>query len=239
MGYSSKQELVQALANALSQGSPTQPQQLVDITTIGKMVADTVTDAQIYQYINWADENIDAWLSGMYATPLKRINRGSYPVAMDVTVGDMQAILQDATRFTPGDIVLIRDDVNKQSLTIGTVPDEHTIVFTGPVTNSYSLNNTNIERVRYPDPIPKCSARMAAAYLYDKHFAAQVDGNESDFGKFLRNAVKADINGILSGMIRLEIADAGFFQGRRYYNAGLDDAINSRAKPGDEWLKPE
>ena len=239
MGYSTKAEVIQALANALSQGNPTVPGTLVDITTIGKKVTDSVTPAQLNQYVAWADENIDAAISSIYQTPLTRINRGSFQLAMDVTAGDTFVILADATRFTEGDVVLIRDETTgvNQQLTIDSIPTDNKLVFTLPITLSYSSLTTKIERIRYPDPIPKMSARLAAAYLYDKHFAAQVDGNESEYGKYLRKLVYQDMNGILAGTVRLMIPDAGLYVGRRYYNHALDDVINTRAKPGDEWYK--
>lgn len=239
MGYCTRQELIQALANALSQGSPATPGVLVDITSVGNLVSDTVTNSQIFQYIKWADENIDASISSIYQTPLTRINRGSYDIAIDVTAGDTQVILADATRFTEGDVVMIRDRSagQRQTLTIATVPDENTITFTVPITLSYTALTTKLERIRYPDPIPKMSARLAASYLYDKHFAAQQDGNESNYGQHLRDLVYQDMNGVLAGTIKLDIPDAGLYTGRRYYNSGLDDAPHTAAKPGDEWFK--
>jgi hypothetical protein len=241
MGYCTKQELIQALANALSQGNPTTPGTLVPITSIGNMVTDTVGDDQIFQYIVWADENIDASISSIYETPLTRINLGSYPLAADITAGDDFLLLQDVTRFTEGDLILLRDrDAGlSQQLTIETIPSTIKLTFTTPITNSYSMNTGKVERIRYPDPIPKMSARLAASYLYDKHFAAQVDGNKSDFGKHLRDMVHSDMNGIMAGTIRLAVPDAGKYVGRRFYNHALDDVIATKAKPGEKWFGGE
>lgn len=239
MGYCTRQEMIQALANALSQGNPTTPGTLTPITNVGNMVASTVTDSEIFQYIKWADENIDSSVSSIYQTPLSRINAGSFDLGQDITAGDTQIVLLDATRFTPEDIILIRDSsaATYQQCTISSIPNDNTMVLTGPVTLSYSYLTTKVERIRYPDPIPKMSARLAAAYLYDKHFAAQVEGNESEYGKYLRRLVYQDMNGILNGNIRLTIADAGQYMGRRYYNHALDDVINTKAKPGEEFYK--
>ena len=244
MGYSTKQEVIEALANALSQGSPDQPGVLVEVTTVGKTVSDTVSDEQLYQYIRWADENLDAAISSIYTVPLKRVNRGSYDLAMDVTAGDTMALLSDATRFTIGDVVLIRNEETGeyQEMTVSGTPVTTYVGmieldFTTPIINSYPMLTTKIERIRYPEPIPKMSARLAAAYLYDKHFAAQVQGNQSEFGKYLRELVYQDLNGILAGTVRLLIPDAGMYVGRRYYNPALDDVISTKAKPGDAWYK--
>jgi hypothetical protein len=207
-------------------------------------VSDTVNDSQIYQYIRWADENIDAAISSIYTTPLKRVNRGSYPIGMDVTAGDTMVLLSDATRFTVGDTVLLRNETTGeyQELVISATPitiyvGMIELDFTTPIILSYPMLTSKIERIRYPEPIPKMSARLAAAYLYDKHFAAQVQGNQSDYGKYLRELVYQDLNGILAGTVKLMIPDAGLYVGRRYYNPALDDVISTKSKPGDAWYK--
>jgi len=239
MGYSTRAELIQALANALTQGNPQSPGAVFDMTTVGNMVSDTVSDSQVFQYIKWADENIDGSVSSIYQVPLVRVNYGSYAIGADITAGDSSILLLDATRFTEEDVVLIRDSATGlyQQVTISAIPNDNTLTTADPVTSSYPALTTKIERIRYPDPIPKMSARLAAAYLYDKHFAAQVEGNESDYGKYLRKLVYQDMNGILAGTIRLLIPDAGMYVGRRYYNHALDDVQGTRAKPGDEWFK--
>ena len=233
MGYCTRQEVIIALANALSQGSPDAPGVLVSITSIGQQVSDSVPDSQLYQYIRWSDEQIDASLSGLYRTPLKRINRGTYRLADDVTAGDTSFLMDDDTRFIEGDVILIRDDTNFQQLTISSITDENTVVVSLPITNSYLAVSATIERIKYPDPIPLVSAKLAASMLYDKHFAAQVEGNASKYGTELKKAAFNDLNMVLSGIVRLDIADADDFMGRRFYNAGLDDSISIRAEPKD------
>ena len=238
MGYSTRQEFEQALANALTSANPTpNASNLVNITDIGNSVSSTIQPEDVEQYIRWADENIDAWLRDNYRTPLKRVNRGCYPLAADVTAGDDFVLLADNTRFNPGDVVLIRNATSNQELTIDTIPDKTRINFTLPITLSYLAADTNIERLRYPDPIPKMSARLAAAYFFDKFFSAQQDPNESNYGKYLRTLAFQDMNLIKSGAIRLDIPEAGDYIGRRYYNQVLDDVPSTRAEPGKEWLK--
>jgi hypothetical protein len=231
MGYSTKQEVVNALANALSKGSPTAPNTVTPIVQIGSLLTTTATDADINQYIRWSDDNIDAALSSLYQVPLIRMNHGTYRLAMDATTADTALIVEDASRFTGGDVIVIRDDVNLQELTVSGTTGENTIDLAEPLTDSYTVLGTSVERIRYPDPIPKISARMAAATFYDKHFAAQVEGNKSEYGKALRELANADLNAILSGIIRLTVHDSGQFMGRRYYNHALDDAIATKMEP--------
>lgn len=239
MGYATKQEVTQALANALTEGNPADPGIPFPMTSIGHSITDTVPDEELEQYIRWADSNIDAAVSSVYVVPLSRVNLGSFALAMDVTAGDNYCILYDTTRFNPGDVVLIRNDSSWQELTIDDVPSKSRLNFTGPISSSYLAVDTNIERISYPDPIPKVSAKLAAAHLYDKHFAAQQEGNQSEFGNKLRKAAYAELNQVLSGAIRLSITDASRLRGRRYYNPALDDVFTTKAEPGKTWINPE
>jgi len=181
MGYSTRFEFEQALANVLTTANPVEDAitNTIPITSIGNAISDTISNDQIDQYIRWADENLDAWFRDNYRTPFKRVNRGTFPLAADVTAGDSFVLVADSTRFNPGDLALIRDSSSSQELTVDSVPSTTRINFTLPITLSHLAADTNIERIRYPDPIPKMSARLAAAYFFDSHFAAQQDPNAS------------------------------------------------------------
>jgi hypothetical protein len=253
MGYSTRSEIEQALANALTNGNPegTGP---INITEIGNTLSATVTDDQIAQYGRWADEQIDADLSTIYRVPLKRVNKGTFRLALDATVGDTMLTMEDASRFTAGDTIVIRQGVlEEEGLVVpqpecvpevspapppnfAQPPDSRKLCLWLPITNSYDLNLARIDRIRFPDPIPKISARIAAAFIYDRHFAAQVEGNQSDFGKALRAEAKQQLNLILTGVTKLLIADANEFVGRRYYNQALDDAPGTSAEAGKTFL---
>lgn len=238
MGYATQSEVVQALANALSKGKPPSGSGPLPITAIGTTLSSNVQPVEIQQYIRWADTQIDGAISSIYETPLQRVNEGTFYLTADVTAGDTQLILEDSTRFVEGDIVLLRDSSNMQELTISAFGADPTttILLTAPITNSYLAVSAKVERIRYPDPIPVISARLAAAYLYDKHFAAQVDGNRSEFGKQLRADAWNDMDQIMAGTIALGVADANQFVGRRYYNHALDDVRKTKAEPGQQWF---
>jgi len=225
MGYSTRQEVILALANALSMGNPSTPGTLVDITSVGSTISDSVTEAQLNQYIRWGDQQIDAAISALYRTPLRRVNRGSFHLAVNITAGDTSIVLDDATRITAGDIILIRDSSNLQQVFVADVLDDNHISLDAPVIHSYDLLITSVEIIRYPDPVPFISARLAAAIIYDRHFSSQVQGNQSDYGKYLRKLAFDNLNLVLSGAVRLEMVDAGDFVGKRYYNNALNDTI--------------
>lgn len=239
MGYATRQEVILTLANVMTSGNPAPgPSGLMPVTSIGKSITDTVPDDVLYQFIRYADQNIDASLSSIYRVPFERVNEGTYRLGLDITAGDDDAVLQDATKFIVGDLVLVRDDVNWQEVTVSAIPSETTLTFSTPLVKSYLAVDTTVERIRYPDPIPKISARLSAAAIYDKYFAAQVEGNQSDFGKVLRDLAYMDVNQVLSGAIRLQIQDANMFMGRRYYNHALGDVFDTRAEAAKTWFTP-
>lgn len=239
MGYSTKQEVIIALANALSRGSPQSPGVLVPITEIGNQLSSTVPDTTLYQYIRWADAQIDSAVSSIYRVPLQRVNRGTFNLAVDVTVGDLYITMEDATLFIQDDVIILRDSLNLQELTIASIPTNYRLNLTVPVTNSYLAVDARVERIRYPDPIPLISSRLAAAAVYDKYFAAQVEGNQSDFGKFLRKQAWDDLDQICAGTIKLAITNSLNLIGRRYYNQALDDVISTKAEPSKKWFSKE
>lgn len=235
MAYATTTEAKIALANALTSGNPSAagPQPITDIQNT---ITNTIPVAEFLQYIRWADQEIDAAISSIYKIPLKRVNVGTFNLAIDVTVGDglspaTAIVLEDATKFIQEDIIYLRNSISLETLTIASVLDEYRIITTTPAINSYLALDSRVERIRYPDPIPLISAKFAAAHLYDKYFAAQVEGNKSEYGVRLRQDAMDDINAILSGTVRLLIADANRYVGRRYYNEALDDAFNTKADP--------
>lgn len=237
MAYATVTEAKIALANALTSGNPSAigPQPITDIQNT---ITNTIPVSEFVQYIRWADQEIDAIISSIYKVPLKRVNVGSFKLAVDVVVGDgltpaTAIVLEDATKFLPEDIFYLRNSISLEKLTIVSVLDEHRITTTTPALNGYLAVDSTIERIRYPDPIPLVSAKLSAAHLYDKYFAAQVEGNKSEYGVRLRQDAIDDLNGVLSGSVRLLLADANRYVGRRYYNPALDDAFNTRADPKD------
>ena len=238
MGYSTKTEVKIALANALSQGNPSGGVGVTSpIINIGNTLTDAVPDSDLYQYIGWADATINSTLSSIYRTPLKKINLGSFPLGISVTLGDDTIVLSEANQFIPGDVLLIRDDTNTEELVVETSNGTSTLVFTTTIDNDYAASETNIEKIGYPEPISKISARLAAAYIFDKAFAAQADSNVSKYGEYLRGLASQDMNLILSGAIRLQVTSALDLVGMRYQNPALDDVFRTRAEPGKDFLK--
>jgi hypothetical protein len=254
MGYATIPEVILALANALTSGNPDLDSGAVPITEIGKKISATVTDDEIAQYVRWADENINGAISSIHRIPLKRVNKGTFRLKADAVAGDTDIMVEDANDFTEGDVIVLNQGpLCDQNLVIlqstcvpatspppppnfAEPPHPRRVCLWLPLPRSFDMNLARVCKVGFPDPVPKISAKMAASYLYDRRFAAQQEGNKSDFGKVLRGQAYQTLNMILSGATKLLIADANQLVGRRYYNPALDDVMDTRAEPNKQFL---
>lgn len=227
MGYTTSALVRDILANALTRGTPAAMP--VDIINIGDQIADTIDTDTLVQYIRWADEQLDSAMSVIYQTPLKRVVKGEYEILADIVAGVVTVSIEDSTRFFTKDILIVTDRVTSEKKTVDTIPDETSLTTEAIFANSFLASNTLVQRLGYPDPIPLASARMAAANLYDKHFAAQANPNMSDYGNQLRGMAENDLNSILNGRVKLY---GQRILGRRFFNPALLDvnAIASENK---------
>jgi hypothetical protein len=233
MGYSTQALVEDILANALTKGTPSASP--VNIINIGNQVRDTVSTATMIQYIRWADEEIDGALSSIYLVPLKRIVKGEYELLAGITAGSSSISVEDSTRFNVGDLIVVTDRTTSEKKVIDTIPDETTITVTVAFVSSFLVSGTVVQRIGYPDPISLCSARRAAANLYDKYFASQSNVNTSDYGNRLRLMAENDFNNVLNGRIKLH---GQKFLGRRFFNPALLD-VNSIASEQMDREKPQ
>lgn len=235
MGYSNEIEVQLELASVLTSGNPVPGSPIKPMIAVGKSLTDTVPITEIQAYIRTADQIIDASVSSIYQIPLSRVNAGSFDLLVSALVGDGQLIIKDSTIFTQGDLVVIRSAGGSQELTVTGFPNDNTLSISPPLSSNYAAGLSIISRLRYPDPIPKISARIAAANLYDKHFAAQVEPDQSDFGIKLRQLAYDDLNEILAGSEKLLVPEAGQYVGRRYQNMALLDTPSTKAESGKKW----
>jgi hypothetical protein len=236
MGYSNKFEVATELASVLTSGNPV-GSPVKPLISIGNTLTDAVSDPEIETFIRQADAEIDALIDSIYLTPMTRVIEGSFTILVDITAGDTQIVLDDATRFDIGESLLIRSAATNQELVVADILNSNVIVTTLPISSSYVAAASIVDRLRFPDPLPKISARLAAANIYDKHFAAEAEPNQSEFGNQLRAMAYEQINGILAGAIRLEIPEAGQYVGRRYMKMSLLDTPSTKAQPGKTWFK--
>jgi len=231
MGYSTINEVSNVMANALTSGKIEAGGVMpFEIINIGSLPTSTVSESTILQHIRWADQTIDGHVSSMYHIPMKRVVIGEYEILIDIATGDTSISIEDSTRFDKGDMITITDGDSAERKIIDSIPNETTIELTTAVANSYLIANTGIQRLRYPDPIPRMSSMYAAASLFDKFFSADQEPNVSEYGTKLRELFKNDLNGILNGRILLR----GQRQtSRRFFNPTLLDTPNVASENKD------
>tara|TARA_B100000614_G_scaffold262909_1_gene300813 strand:+ start:292392 stop:293123 length:732 start_codon:yes stop_codon:yes gene_type:complete len=189
--------LAQALTSATNSVANGDKIPLVDFGNLRN--ENTISEDIINQYIQWSDEEVDGALSEMYQVPLCEkadlemmplFSIGEYYLSLDV---------DKAENLVPGDVIVIFDDTQEERHIVDMVVNNTTVETVDTIVGTYEASETRVIRVKFPPPIPLISARLAAANIYDKYFAAQVSPNVSDYGKVLRGQAIRDLNNILNG----------------------------------------
>jgi len=233
MGYCTPQLVQRILVQSLT--SATTP------TTTGKgslvnfgnsLDKNLITDEIMNQHINIADTFINSTLSVLYKTPLREIADIECKLAVDIDVYNNEVILvsPQANVFVPGDIIVINDGVYEDKLTVSSIIGDNILKFDDIIAGIFSTDSTRILRVRFPDPIPNTSARLAAASIYDRYFSAQSSSQQSDFAKTLKSMCRADLNNILNGRAVLH---GQHRIGDRFLNSHLKDRYGLRGMESD------
>ena len=142
----------------------------------------------------------------------------------------MILVSPQANVFVPGDIIVINDGVYEDKLTVSSIIGDNILKFDDIIAGIFSADSTRILRVRFPDPIPNTSARLAAASIYDRYFSAQSASQQSDFAKTLKSMCRADLNNILNGRAVLH---GQHRIGDRFLNSHLKDRYGLRGMESD------
>lgn len=223
MGYSTVQLIQEIIAQSLSYSTPTSIGTPVDLMKIGNSLDVNLVPTQtVEQFIQWADNEIDAQLSEMYVTPLQEFANFETILYSDIDDYNDYIITTNKCPFYVGDNIILTDFENEGRYTIESIIDDVTrniFATTEPILFHFGAAVTRIIRVAYPNPIPLISARRAGANIYERYFASQSSPNESEYGKMMRKLAKNDIDNILQGRT---ILHAQKRIGNRFYNSNLD-----------------
>ena len=233
MGYCTTQLVQRILTQSLTSAtSPTMSSKgsLANFgTTIDKNL---ISDDIMNQHINIADTFINSTLSVLYKTPLREIADLECKLAVDIDVYGIEVILvsPQANVFVPGDVIIITDGSYEEKKTVSSISGDNILEFEIDVTGMFSADTARVLRVRFPDPIPNTSARLAAASIYDRYFASQSTSQTSEFSKLMRSAAKIDLNNILNGRAVLH---GQHRIGDRFLNSHLKDRYGLRGMESD------
>jgi hypothetical protein len=206
MGYASTAEIEVFLAQALTTARPNSAGR-IELINIGTYRDENlITDDIMDFFASTGDEQIDGALSQMYETPLKRCVSGQWNLDADIDVYNQVIEINDTAQITRGDMIIIRDDNTgiEELHVVNQVVDQNRILTVDPIENEFSGDEVRIMRLKFPPPVSQISARLAAAYIYDKYFASQNSPNISEYGKEMRRVAYGQLNDILNGRIILE-----------------------------------
>jgi hypothetical protein len=228
MAYSNILHVQRVLAKALTSAPPDEDETgRVDLLLIGETLdTNNVSEDTVYQYITFADNDINADISTLYVVPV--LPKANYETTLYTDLDSLHQpyiIVNQPHPFSVGDQILLTDGQREEDHVVESV-DGGVITTISDVLYEFQATDTRVLRIGYPPPLTQCSARLAASYIYDKYFAAQSDPNVSEYGKFLRQQARQDINNVLDGIITLHGVQR---ISRRFYNPTL---LNRHALDG-------
>lgn len=203
MGYSTTTLVQRLLAQALTSSTPETIDSLGDLMNIGNTLDhNNVTSDVVNTFISDADAEIDATISLLYAVPLRKRADKEMSLVEDVASLDDEITVSDASDLHEHEILIVTNGNIKDSVEILSMTG-NVITLVSALGNGYDAVDSRVVRIKYPDPIPYISARMAAANIYDKFFAAQADKNESTYGKFFRSMARLQLQRVINGIAPL------------------------------------
>lgn len=221
MAYATLQNVYDIIGQAMTtatatvaNGSP------VPLWTFGKTKnPNTIPIDVVNQYLTFASDQIDASLSELYVTPLIEKTDLEMLLLQDIDAYNAYVQIDKANMLNPNDTLVFIDSLTEEKHTV-TAIDGYVVELDQPLLGVYYAETSRVIRVKYPPTITLICARLAAANIYDKYFSAQVNPDNSNFGKTLRRWALSDINAILQGMVILHGQKR---IGHRFFNPTLRD----------------
>lgn len=188
---------------------------------------DQITPAEAIQFIRFAQQEIDSRLRPFYSCPLRRVKLLETGISENVSNGSSVSVkVWDALSFAVGDEVRLQNRDEMELSIVTSITNETTIVL-NTVVNNYMVESSKISIVKFPDPIPFTTARLAVSYAFDQKFNAQQAPEISEYGKEQRRLAANSLDNILSGSIMLTGQE---LTGRRFLRATLLDSWDSPIK---------
>lgn len=199
MGYCTVTDIDGVLAQALTSATDPQNNSRRDLLQIGRVRdKNVVSDSVVRDYIRWAGHEIDATLSQQYATPICQIADFESTLFSDVSEYNSYIVLEKDCPLATGDVVLLISSDIEEIHTVDEMLGEGLFSTLEPIQYEFP-SGSRIIRIKYPDPLPWICARLAAANIYEKYFAAQVGPQSSEYGTLLRNLGRQKLNDVLNG----------------------------------------
>lgn len=185
---------------------------------------DVLTPDQVITYIRYAQQDIDGRLRPFYVCPLRRVKTHETEILNNISAGNSVKIrINDSSRFAIGDTVRIQGEDDFEGATITEITDVCSVTV-NHLDNNYSGNVSLLSVIKFPDPIPLITARLAVSYAFDPLFSSEQSPDVSQYGVNQRKLALNGIDGILTGTVLLFGQD---HTGRRFVRGSLLDAYSS------------
>jgi len=232
MPYASLDDLVTLLPENITIGDVTA------INTLSGTRSSISTDAA-KKYLQYAAQFVDSKLSGLYLTPLRRVEEARSPIIANMMPSSIDVMVHDVVKFREGACVRLIDTNGEEVNRIREITDTFDdgsgplcntrhLTLNSPTINAYDAGSkATIEMLIYPDPISIMTARYAVSLMFDRLFTTDGSPDVSNYGKAMRNMAREDLDAILTGQTRLK---GQSFIGKRFARQSLYDTFKL---PGD------
>lgn len=189
---------------------------------------DQLPESDVIHYIRQAQEEINARLQAFYVTPLRRIKKMEYSILNSLTAGTSVSVsVADSNYFCKGDVVSVQNSDIFEQATISSVTNNFNIVLDRLNNNYLSSDGCLISLLKFPEPIPFITARLAVSIAFDRLYSSDQSPNVSSYGVTQRQLALNDLDGILDGSIKLFGQE---MTGRRFIRGTLFDAYKNPVK---------
>jgi hypothetical protein len=198
--------------------------------------ANSIKTSVANKYIYFATQFIDSRLSQLYYVPLTKIKKVTVTLANNMLPSSTDVMVSDISGFNVDSAIQIVDDNGSEYAMVSNIPETFSVdgkivknfnhlTLSATTINAYDVGSHGVVNLLvYPDPIPVLTARLAASLMFDKLFVADQAPDVSNYGKNLRNMANNDMNGILSGQIRLYGQE---LCSKRFVRSSLFDAVKA------------
>jgi len=229
MGYCTVNDFRATLAQTLSSGSPnpatlTTPAKLADLGKMLNLTSSSGSSVGTYSlidvnyYIRQASSIVDAAVRQQYVAPLRPIASMTMRLLSDINEYTSSFGVTRIDNVVVGDILVLVGGGIEERVEVESVDIEDGITTVMPFYNDFAFGTTRVLLVKFPDPIPYITAKLACAQFYDRYAKAQSEPMKSDYSEILRKEANAELNNIREGRTILDGIER---VGSRFVNANL------------------
>lgn len=195
---------------------------------------DTISTEVANKYLQYAAQFVDSKLSGIYLTPLERVEAARSTIVSNMLPSSTDVMVDDITKFRVGACVRLSDTNGEEISRIRDIPENFDegdgpkcnvrhLTLVSPTVNAYdSGSKATIQMLMFPDPISIMTARFAVSFMFDRLYTTDGSPDISNYGKSLRNLAREDMDAIISGQSRLKGQQ---WVGKRFVRQSLFDGF--------------